>query len=435
MAFTAWTADTAALADNAALHYWKSSALLTTPRSVDDLAVLTFIEQELPKLPPSAFNTRTAEAQWLLRDKPAMDMLVRGASKGACDFGVFGDRFPAVDLTHLPAMSHLTRRALQAAKALEYLDNRDGSTAIYVSLLKLAQHLDQDQTIGSALVSAEIVQAVMLELEGYLARTPPSIAVAPLARHLASIPTPMLHPGDYLRRETERYGAWLEQDPGGLEDRLARLYGGATRMPAVEQLQALTPERRLERLRGWLDDYRRHMNNLAETLEKPHAIGYYALKESDDLKVSLRDQPPGPETNPLLPLLLPTIVRTYERILLVEGHLGIMDVLGAAALYRADLKKWPASLQEVSTFVGRSFRRDPFTGQEIQYRLRSGYPAIGIRAPKWLSELTDVTDHIGLADRLKRDEERLEALRKQEALELRRALLEKAKEDKQDGKK
>lgn len=409
----------AALTENAALDYWKACALLRVPRTPEETVILNFITDGMPSLPPGVLSIRSGAGRWLLEEAPAWAALADAAARPACVFSApTGSPVPNRD--YLPYLDTLSRHALEAAKAFEYYDNKDGAATIYTSLLGLAAHLDRGNDLNACIFAADIIQHTLGGLVGFLSREPPSSAATILTRYFANLPEQTLHLDRYIEVTADRYAEWLQGDPDLMERRLETLYVNAREASAVDQLITLPRDKKIVRLEKWIEDYRARIDALAEETRKPYQLGLFNLRDLDAEKNALKEAEPGTDVNPLVPLLVPSMERAYERFLLAEAQMTMAAVVSAAALYHADLGKWPKSLEEVASFVGRTFNRDPFTGQAIQYKLRKGMPRVGVRAPKRLVEQPGIIHVIDLADRKRTDQERVEQVIKDIQTETRR---------------
>ena len=431
-------AGVTASAPNAAVDYWKAVSFMRTARAPEDLTALAYVETEMVPLPPTVFRFKSKVARWLLEDSASLAALSEGSRAEVCDFNVRSPDRTSLDLSHLAAIRALTHRVLQVAKAYQYVENPEGAADIYVSLLGMATHLDQDENFASALLAAEIIQQTLVELEGFLTRKPSPAAVSVLTRYFAEAPPQVFHMGDYLRASAAHYANWLSAPPERLEQNLKALYGNAKDTPVLDLLGTLDSQSREEHLTNWVEDYRARMTALASAADKPYQIGLYALLDLDKEKAAVKRKRPLADANPLVSLLVPTMSQTYERLLLAEAQFGMADVLCAAALYRAELKKWPKDIGAAGKFVGRQFRRDPFSGQVVQYALQKKLPVLGIRAPKWIDKQEDLVNRLDLADRLKWDERLTDEVEKAVNLQKRREKMierQKAKAEKKKKKK
>jgi hypothetical protein len=390
--------------DNAALHYWKAAALLPTPRTPTDLENRAFVERELGPLPPAIFSVVPEIGRWLLDQSDAMAALVDGgqAAVSLFDPARHGTQEPP-DLAYLAMLKTLSFRALQVAKAYQYVDNPDRAALIYSALLGLAAHLDQERDLTAGIFAAELVQSVLVELEGFYSRSPPASAATIVNRHFSRTPGRMFRLGDYLRHARDQQSRWLLQDPRDVEERLRALYGNARHKPAVDQLLSLEPAAKADRLRTWVDDYRNRMEELAQAVDKPYPIGIERVRELDADKTRLKNASPTEAVNHLLSLLVPTMEQTFDRFTLAETHAAMLQALAAAALYRAELKSWPPRLEDAARFVGRELPRDPFTGLELQYKLVDRLPVLTTRVPRWMGRLPELVFNIELSQRLKND--------------------------------
>lgn len=390
---------------NAALYYWKAASLIQTPTTRDELEYAGKADVLLADVSPAIFAAQPEMLQWLLNAGPMLPALRQARSCAICEFPIHTSSVPFLDLSHLPRLRALTHRAQAMAKAYEFVDNTPGAAAIYVDLLKLVQHLDQDRNLISGFVATELLQLNLSDLESFFSRNPSAEAVAPLTEYFNALPSPVFHPGNYLRDEVRRYGDWLLADPVRPEARLNRLYRNAKSKPAVEKLMTLDPQKKKERLQGWVDDYRKRMAALAEAVDLPFASGLPRIRQLDRQKETLQASTLAPGGNPLVPLLVPTAAEMYERFLLAEAQFDMLQILCAAAAYRADMGSWPPNIDAINRHARRLMPKDPFSGDKFYYRIERGMPVIITRVPKRMLSQKKYSYLLGIHQRLRIDEE------------------------------
>jgi hypothetical protein len=389
---------------NAALAYLKAYAALEQPRTPEALEVLAFIEKDLPDLPPAVLSVRPMAARWLLTERNAFIGLIQASRIPTCSFDIETKGTPSLDLTHLTPVKQLVRHALEGAKSYEFVDNDQGAAEIYAALFGLAQHLDQDNNLTSGLAAADITQDTLVALSGFISRSPSAEAMTVLTKYFAQAQRPFFHLPEYFENEASRYGNWLLSDPDLVTRKIGALYPKGTQSLAVDQLVTLDAERRMQRTKKWVDAYREHVTRITTAMKKPHTIGLYELRDLDTERKEILENPETAET-PLTALLIPAAEKVYERFLVAEAHITLADILCAAGRYRADINSWPEDLEATSKYLGRTFERDPFTGQDFQFKLRKKMPLAGFRAPKWIAKDAGIVHVVDLAKRLARDDQ------------------------------
>ena len=390
---------------NAAIYYWKAAALIRPTTTQDELEYAGKADNMLADVSPAIFAAQPEMLQWLLNAGPMLPALRQAHACAICEFPIRTSSEPFLDLSHLPRLRALTHRALAMAKAYEFVDNAPGAAAIYVDLLKLVQHLDQDRNLISGFVATELLQINLSELESFFSRNQSAEAVAPFTEYFNALPSPVFHPGNYLRDEVRRYGDWLLADPARPEDRLNRLYRNTKSKPAVEKLVTLEPRKKQDRLKGWVDDYRKRMAALAAAVDLPFASGLPRIRQLDEQKEAVQASAPAPGDNPLVPLLVPTATEMYERFLLAEAQFDMLQILCAAAAYRADIGSWPANIDAINLHARRMMPRDPFSDEKFYYRIERGMPVLITRVPKWMMSRKGYSYILGIHQRLRLDEE------------------------------
>jgi hypothetical protein len=106
-----------------------------------------------------------------------------------------------------------------------------------------------------------------------------------------------------------------------------------------------------------------------------------------------------------VPLLVPTAADMYERFLLAEAQFDMLQILCAAAAYRADKGLWPATIDEISLHARRTMPQDPFSGDKFYYRIERGMPVVITRVPKKMLSQKRYTYLMALHHRTRVDEE------------------------------
>ena len=397
----AQAAAEAGLAQNAALHYLKAAALLDTPRTELELETQDFINNELPLLPPSTLAVQPEALRALLRDRPALIALNNGARQTLCVFPVRTGS-ATLDLTHLPPVRGLAYRALMLAKAYEYVDNPQGSAGVYADLFRLVEHLDQDRNVTSGLLAGDLIQLILSELEGFLSREQPPDALALLTRYFDKAPRRVLRLPTYLRDEAERHADWLLRADGRPEDKLAQLYGNSKSRPAIDKLVTLDKARKEQRLREWVEEYRKRMDAMAVAAEQPFSDGIQKMAKMDAERASLEKDRSGGR-NPLIPLLMPQGVELYQLFLLAEAQYDAAAILCHAAAARAATRTWPGGIDEINLHARGTMPADVFSGKDFYYHLNRGLPELIIRIPKKMSLQPEYLYNINFARRQRND--------------------------------
>jgi hypothetical protein len=391
---------------NAAIYYWKAAALIQAPTTREELEYARKADILLADVSPAIFAAQPEMLQWLLNTGPMLPALRQARACAICEFPIRTGSEPFLDLSHLPRLRALTRRALAAAKAYEFVDNAPGAAAIYVDLLKLVQHLDQDRNLISGFVAAELLQRDLSDLESFFGRNPSAEALAPLMDYFNRLPPLVFHPGDYLRDEARRYGDWLLESAGRPEERLSRLYRNAKSKPAIEKLMTLDPQTKQQRLKGWVDDYRQQMDALAAAVDLPFAPGLTRIRQLDEQRESVQADASAPGDNPLVPLLVPTATEMFQRFLLAEAQFDMLHILCAAAAYRAKTGSWPGDMNTISRYTQQVMPKDPFSGDKFYYKLEHGMPVLITRVPKRMMSREQYSYFLGIDQRRKTDIER-----------------------------
>lgn len=407
--------------DNAAMDYWRAAALMQPPLSIDEFQFIEFAEVPLLALPPRIFSSRPQMARWLLQERPMLQALEAGGAKSHCLFNPPTDH-PMVEDYFSMCVRPLTLRALAVAKAAEFVENERLTATIYANLLRMTDHIHEDLTWAHARSAINVLQQVLMDLEGFCSREPPNAALKILSDYLSDLGQPRFLIGDYMRKESQRYAEWLELDIRETPAKLKQLYGDAALMPAVDKLVTLDRDEQKKRLRGWVAEYRERCDKLATAMEQPYERALPLLEKADEHLRKLIADPAGAGVNPLLPLLAPELSGLYERFLLAEAQWTMAEVAVMAAAYKEFTRAWPASLEELQRFAGRSFAADPFSGRPFLYALHKGQPRVSSRAPREMARRPDLITALDFHDRQEKDRANLEAMVQREEQEVIRGM-------------
>ena len=406
------SADTRAespLADcsqNAAIYYWKAAALIQTPTTRDELEYAGKADVLLADVSPAIFAAQPEMLQWLLNTGPMLPALRQARSCAICEFPIRTSSEPFLDLSHLPRLRALTHRALAMAKAYEFVDNAPGAAAIYVDLLKLVQHLDQDRNLISGFVAAELLQLNLSELESFFSRNPSAEAVAPLTEYFNALPSPVFHPGNYLRDEVRRYGDWLLADPARPEERLNRLYRNAKSKPAVEKLMTLDPQKKqaeTERLGGRLPQADERAGRGRGPSVRVRPAAHPPARRAEGGRPSL------PRPRRAITLSCRCWFRRPPKCISASCSRKRSSTCCKSFAPRPrtapTLGSWPANIDAISRHARRMMPRDPFSGDKFYYRLERGMPVLITRVPKRMMSQKEYSYLLGIDQRLRIDEE------------------------------
>ncbi len=388
---------------NAALHYWKAIALMRRPGTPAQLQTIQFVHNDFVALPPRVLVADPEALRLLLSEQPMLAALADGARMTACAFSIARPENVSLDVSHLPELRDVAQRALASAKAYEYAGNPAGAGAIYANLLRLILHLSYDKTLYSDSAAAELLQMVVHDLEGFVARDQPREAYDALLACFDEAREFILRPGAALREDRLRYTDWLLARPAQADQRLDVLYGTARSKPGVERLMTLDAPRKEARLREWLKGYDQWVDELADALELPYRRGIARVQELDDRRRRQLRDPTGGD-NPMIPLLIPETAELYQKLLLAEAQFDMADILCLAGAYRAETRKWPESLDVIRALLRfRHLPQDPFSGQDFAYRLSKGLPVLIVRVPKWMAAKKTFLYEINIGKRVEED--------------------------------
>lgn len=396
-----WAAasQAASVSDNAAFFCWKAIGLLRPARTPGQLELLRFVEEELPLLPPRILEARPSVLNWLLSEQPVREALARASACAECDFGARSPGGPFLDVAHLPRLTLLCRRVCAMAQALDFASREAEAAQAHVALLDMIRRVEAEKNAVSGLAAAEMTQAVIESVEGFLVGEPGPEALAALTNGFGGAAGPSFDSASWLRDEADRWSAWVRQDPVGAIERMRIRLGAGPLAPAVERAAAAASAEDASVFEGWLSGYRARMEELARAMEQPFREGAPILLRLDAERMESLKVPDA-AANPLILLLVPPAAEMDQRCRLARAQWDMAALLYAAAARRAREGRWPERPP------GRRVPRDPFSGERLSYRLARGQPVVGVRIPKAMAETGRYLYLLDLAGRARRDEER-----------------------------
>jgi hypothetical protein len=419
--------------DNAAYDYWKACALIQEILTEAEFEFALFTEQDLPNLPPKSLAYQPGAGRWLLNERLMLEELHAGAGKPSCVFLRQGEATAQKIALYRGAMSRVILRALASAKAHEFVENRRATGSIYADLLRLLRHLDENGDWAAVDFTLGMLPAVLRDIEGFLTRQPPRDVVEMITRELDAAGVPRFPIQRMLEREASAYSSWLLENPSQVEAKVGGLYGDAIAKPALNELLGLDPAGDEARVREWIDEYQAEIGRLGAALALPYPEAIQIIRETDGMVAGVERQVGVEGSNPLLPLLMPPMARTYERFVAAEAHLAMVEVLCKGAIYGDFVGGWPDSIDVLDQFAGGTLPPDPFTGQPVGYDLRGALPRVQVDAPKHVRDAGAVTE-INLRQRVQEDDEALAALVREMQRKLRMEETQAKQREKASGK-
>ena len=392
--------------DNAALDYWKACALMQEILSDEVFDIVLFSEKQLRFLPPKVFAYRPKAGRWLLNERKMLEALHEGAAKPHCVYARPGPGRAAEGKIFRSAMRSLVNRALSSAKAQEFVGEHRVTASIYVDVVRLLRHLDQDEEWISAYYTINMLPLLLWEVEGFLSRAPPREAVQVLIGELSSMKRPRFPMRRMLIREAISYSTWLMESPEQVEAKISSLYQGENLKPALDPLLSVDLIEKIRIVQEWVDGYRNTMSRLGAAMGLPYTEAIQVIRKIDGQVAGAINKYAKAATNPLMPLLMPPMSKTYEQFLLAEAGFVLMELMCKAAAYNDFVRSWPDTIEILEQFSGSPLPPNPFTGKAIDYDLRGERPRARIDSPKWLKGGNMVTE-MNLRYRVETDAEQL----------------------------
>jgi len=410
--------------DNAAINYLLAAAQIVRPQTDADVKALDFIEEDFQRLPPAALKARPDAVEIFLREGGVIRDIHRGAGKPKCQFDVDWEEGPEAFMPPLPLMRNLARQATAVARHQEFTGHPEEAATVYADVAQMSAHIAQEPTVLSKLVAAAVNNMNIHAVEGFLARDPPPEAVEQLMAGLARVPDHPFHIDRGLLGDGERFGDWFLRHPRGFvtlgiknpadaDDLIMKYYENIEFFDALDrelsskpgptqsELYYKSPEA-LAVLQAAVEEYRENLRKLAALAREPYfksGEAFAALqaaidKRLEEMKVEtaaamqasiekrlgemMADLAKG---NPLL-LLLAEGRRAYLVCNMSEAQLGMLRIMVAAAMHKAEKGAYPDTLEELAGYFPAGASKDPFTGKDFLYRLKDGLPAIECNPPE-----------------------------------------------------
>lgn len=388
------SASRATEATNAAFWYWKAIGLLRVPRTLDQLETLRFIEEDLPESPATVLGIRADALDWLLAERGSLDSFRVAVSLAHCDFHARQSELPFPDVSHLARLVALCRRMCAQAQALDYLGDGGSAAEVYRGMFVLIGHTLELRHRSADLAAADMLERVLLSLEGFLVVQRTREELEPLIAYWQRAPALRFLNSENWRAEARDTSRWLLD---ARDAALRWLRARENRLPraVLERIEQATSSE----WQDWAAEYEDIMSQLADAFELPFHQAAAAIRALEKRREASENA-----ANPLIAIWVPPVEDLHVRLRLAEGQFELARLLCAAAWVRSQSGRWPADPDSVLRSWGLPHRAtDPFSAQPITYRLVGGQPLLGIRAPRAFVERRKPLYQLDLGNRARRD--------------------------------
>ncbi len=411
---------------NAATHYLKAVvALPSVPERNGPLD--EFIGYELGAFSPDAvtempgmLRAGTGEAgrklpgavEGVRAFAPAVAHLRRGGALEHCAFKLEWRAGAYMLMPHLAQLRDLARKATCYGKLLEHEKKPREAARVYLDVIRMGIHLDQECTMIHTLSGMGCTGIVAPAIEGLLLRGVDAGTARLLLDGLRTLPRPAFNAARALETERVWYVGWVRRML------LADVTEVGTSLDALEKLDKMLLGDGLGEHEDWIipedpKEIRRllreafgihdgHMKLLVAAMRLPYHEGRARVER---LAATQKSYWKGEIAVGHFAAVMPSVISgalstVYKRVARCEAHLRGLQVLAAAALAKAETGKYPGSIGDLAKHFPLGVPRDPFTGGNFSYWLPEGLPAVACKAddPKVKKDRPQ-TYHFGLAYR------------------------------------
>ncbi|MHC4201898.1 MAG: hypothetical protein ACYSU0_18065, partial [Planctomycetota bacterium] len=353
-----------------------------------------------------------------------------------CSFKLDWRKGAAMLLPHLAKLRDLARRAVCYAKLLE-LDRKPREAArVYLDIMRMGVHLDEDPALIHALVGIGCELIVTQAIEGLLSRGVDVETARLLLDGLRALPEPPFDAARAIECERIYFGGWarkqlLKEAEGGRE-RILKMFeamnifdgmlkrSGLGDGPDPHKLWKIPDDpEEIKRLASEaFDVYDRQMKLLAAAMKGPchealPRVERIARTQESYWKAETKE---GHFAAAYVGMLTPAMSAFFVRVARVEAHLRGLEILAAASLAKVETGKYPDKLYDLARHFPRGLPKDPFTGANFSYWLPDGLPAVACKGDDpALKKKRPATYHFGLSYRRTLEEHELEKWRAERA--------------------
>jgi len=428
--------------ENAADHYARAFEALPS-RPAEELD--TFLLWPAVRAMPVALRECPGAIDEVRKCREAVTVhLRRGASKKRCMFDLDWRAGPGMLMPHLAKCRDLARRASVYGKLLE-LEGRSAEAArVYLDIIRMGLHLEQDRTLISVLVGIAVVGIAGPPVEGLLARGPDAETARLVFKGLRDLPRDRFNAARAV--DFERVNAlWMlrqEMNPAKGKSKVVEL------LKSLDALEALLGKEDKAGRKPWripedpaeirreveeaFETYDRQMKQIARLMRRPyHETG----REVADLEKTVMSYWEGQVAEGRFAAALVSgavgIYSTFQvRTVRGEARLRGLEILAASSLAKAEGGAYPKALAGLARLFPGGVPADPISGKPFRYWLAEGLPAVEGKPddPK-LRETLPEAYHFGLTYRLTLEKDSLARWR----AERKRRAAEDAALDEQEG--
>lgn len=401
--------------ENAAADYaWAFDAL--PPDDLDTSWAISAMPGALRECPGAIDEVR--------KYREAVTVHLRCAtSKKRCMFDIKWRDGPAMLMPHLAKCRDLARRASVYGKFLE-LEGRSAEAArVYLDIIRMGLHLEQDRTLISVLVGIAVVGIAGPPVEGLLARGPDAQTARLVLEGLRDLPRDRFNAARAI--DCERITG-----VGALRQAMNPATGKTKLVETLKSLDPLLgkrdeggrkplriPEDPAEIRREIEDAFEtcdRQMKQIVRLMRRPYHETGRDVANLEKTMVSYWDgQVAEGRFAAALVSCTMGIYSTFQ-VGTVRGtaRLRGLEILAAASLAKTEDGAYPKDLAGLARFFRGGVPADPVMGKRFRYWLAEGLPAVeGHADDQKLRKTRPQTYHFGLAYRLKLEKYNLERWR------------------------
>jgi hypothetical protein len=362
--------------------------------------------------------------------------LRHAASKKRCMFDLDWKAGAGMLMPHLAKARDLARRAVMYGKLQELEGDSGGAARVYLDVIRMGLHLEQDPTLISVLVGIAVVGIAGPQIEGLLAREPNARTARLIFEELRDLPRERFDASRAVDFECVLFGGWMRRETADLAEKGSK--GVKEALEATDGVLGMLggglgehkpwriPERP-EDIRREFDEafeaYDRQMGRLVRLMEKPYhetrqEIARFEKTQTSYWKGQIAK---GRFAAALIDRTAQAWSSLQGHLMRAEARLRGLEILAAACLARRERGNYPADVAGLARYFPKGIPPDPVSGKPFAYWLGDGLPAVeGEADAPDLREKRPQLYHFGLAYRLSLERDALDEWRAEQKARAKR---------------
>jgi len=425
--------------ENAADHYSRAFEALP-PKPHNDLDM--FLSCWALSAMPEALRESPGAVDEARKYREAVTVhLRRGASQKRCMFDLKWSEGAGMVMPHLAKCRDLARRAVVYGKFLELEGKSAEAARVYLDVIRMGLHLEQDPTLISVLVGVAVVGMAGGPVEGLLARKPDAEAARLVFEGLRDLPRDRFDAARAINFERIVVVGGVRRQVVGADGKK----GVTEILKSLEGFDAFLGEDAKAGRKPWripedpaeirreIKDafvtYDAQTRQIVRLMRRPYHERGRDVAELERAAMSYweRQIAEGRFAARLVNCVAGNFSIVQVRTVRAEAQLRGLEILAAASLAKAEGGAYPKDLAGLARRFPDGVPDDPVTGKPFTYWLAEGLPAIqGEADDPELKRKRPEAYHFGLVYRLALEKDALDRWRAENAPERARPDLDPA---------